>query len=231
MNDKSSTLCSYLHRPTSGFVCLSFIDKWAIKIQIQAWFLIFTFAWIISCSEYDVQQSSTDSSSWLSAPHIEVQAASPLAQSPASEEESADAERDSSAGYVNQTTSEIANHVEDQELEHEEHSSKVSELEMPQDSDPRTDTTDTIPADDEGEPIEGRLSADTSEQIFISQQIEAKTALDQRQANETSFPAEHLTLGLEESEHATLPTDSLESHPASDTDQPQSPYKTSTGNI
>jgi len=201
----------------------------------------------VACPDFDVTQTSRDSSSWLSAPQIEVQAASPLAQSPASEGESVDAERDSFAGDVVQTTAETADLVEDRT---QEDTTELSGLEMPQDSEPRTEVADTrseehfeemeaavvedqpVPVDEE-ELIEGRLSADTSEQIFISQQIEALAALDGQQPSDTRFPAEDLSLGLDEPEHVTLPTESLgvssSDQDRSDVDKLQSPYKTSLG--
>ena len=189
----------------------------------------------------------------MSAPQIAFQAASPRELSPASEDESAEAERESATGYVNQMTFETEDLVEDHGLEREEDSTKPSGLEMPQDSDSRTEMTvtvseelfeevksasaddQTVAGDEEEEPIEGRLSADTAEQIFISQQIEAKAALDQQQPSETALPVEDPTLGFEESEHVPLPTDSLDvassAYPLADIDQLQSPYKTSTGSI
>ena len=200
----------------------------------------------VACPDLDVQQTSKDSSSWLSAPQIEVQAASPLAQSPASEDESVEVERESSAEDIGQTTAETADLVEDRP---EEDTTELSGLEMPQDSDPRTDTRseehleevksaviedEPVPVDEE-ELVEGRLSTDTSEQIFISQQIEALAALDGQQPSETEFPAEHLSLGLDEPEHVTLPTGSLgvssSDRDLSDIDKLQSPYKTSIGSI
>ena len=204
----------------------------------------------VVCPDFAVQQASRDSSSWLSAPQIEVQAASPLAQSPASEGESAEAERESFADDVVQTTVEIADLVEDR---HQEDISELSGLEMPRDSEPAIEVdTDTrteehfeemeaavvedqpVPVDEE-ELVEGRLSADTSEQIFISQQIEALAALDGQQPSDTRFPAEDLSLGLDEPEHVTLPTDSLgvssSDQDRSDVDKLQSPYKTSIGSV
>jgi len=204
---------------------------------------------LIACPDFEVQESPKDSSSWLSTPQIAVQIASPTKQSPASEDESteADNELQNSAGYVDQTMSETAVHVEDQELENEDedNSRRLSSLELLQDSEPRTEiirseedseevksgvTEDQpVPGEEEEEPIEGRLSADTSEQIFIGQQIEAMAASNQQQPHEEELPAGHLSQGVDESEHIALPTESLCLSSSADIDQLQSPYKPSTG--
>jgi len=202
---------------------------------------------LIACPDFEVQESPKDSSSWLSTPQIAVQIASPTKQSPASEDESteADNELQNSAGYVDQTMSETAVHVEDQELENEDNSRRLSSLELLQDSEPITEiirseedseevksgvTEDQpVPGEEEEEPIEGRLSADTSEQIFIGQQIEAMAASNQQQPHEEELPAGHLSQGVDESEHIALPTESLCLSSSADIDQLQSPYKPSTG--
>jgi len=168
----------------------------------------------------------------LSAPQIAVQAASPLPQSPASEDESADEDRDGSVVDVVEKTSETPGHVEDWKQEREEDSAKLSGLEMDsEDVKSADDEERPVPDDEEGEPMEGRLSADTSEQIFISQQIEAKTASEQRLLDETRLPDEHVC--FDESEHVAVPTDSLDvsssGRPPADTDRLQSPDKTPIG--
>jgi len=83
---------------------------------------------------------------------------------------------------------------------------------------------------DNVENLEGRLSADTSEQIFISQQIETMmAALEQQQPGETITVDEPLLLDLDTPQHEELPADSLE-QPPPDVDQLQSPYREPTGN-
>ena len=77
-----------------------------------------------------VQRSSKDSSSWLSAPQIAVQPASPMTQSPASEDEVVQEERS-----IDQPTSNTVVHVEDHDLEQEQVSAKISGLEILQDAD------------------------------------------------------------------------------------------------
>ena len=90
---------------------------------------------------------------------------------------------------------------------------------------------ESVPDDEEGEePMEGRLSADTSEQIFISQQIEAKAASEQRQPEEEYLS----TVGVDESEHAAVPAGSADVSSSSgllstDIDRLQSPEKTPIG--
>ena len=193
----------------------------------------------------------------MSAPQIAVQAASPMTQSPASGEESDDEDRDGSAADGVQITS---GDVEDQELELGDFSEMTSgseitsghvgdqELGLGKDSTIldglEMDSEVVKPADDVGQPVpddveedkqmEGRLSADTSEQIFISQQIEAKAATVQQEPGETGFTDDHVTPGLDESEHGEVPDRSPDAAnscllPRTDIDQLQSPEKTSIG--
>ena len=238
------------------------------------------------CSDDDAEQPSTDSSSWLSAPQIAVQAASPLTQSPASDNERAEeySYEDHQGFTARNVDLETPSHAEDQELEREvddatefsvsevreeESHSKTIDIEPPEEVDRKSEEEDDdatklygsempqetevavtrsddveeaafavdddqpVPDDDEEEAMEGRLSTDTAEQIFISQQIEAMTAsAGQRQPAETSFSTEeHPTLGSQVPERQALPADSLDSSVPSgtDVDRLQSPDRTPIG--
>jgi len=257
----------------------------------------------MSCSDLNVEESSTASSSWLSAPQIAIQAASPMTQSPASDEESADQQREVSAACVDRTIpvevqephpehedTELSGlemspysdpntigtrpsvHMETQDSEREECSATLSHLEKRQDSDSKSTAVEhrepmesdefgqeesmtrvsglemshdsdreievsgrdrgdgQIPDEVKEEPVEGRLSADTSEQIFIGQQIEAKASADRRQPDETGFnEGLVITSGLDESERGAMPTDLMDFFSAGTTDRLQSPEKTALG--
>jgi len=164
--------------------------------------------------DLDVRESSTDSVGWLSAPQIAIQAASPLTQSSASEDESAE-----EFSAVPRTP----DHVENQDKDDKSGTSNFPGWEMLHDSN-RKDSEDR----EEEEPVEGRLSTDTSEQIFISQQIEAKSSSDQRQPDVILDSEQSL---LQESlPPDDLPDTSTAGPPSSsDIDRLQSPEKTSTG--
>ena len=75
------------------------------------------------------------------------------------------------------------------------------------------------------------MSTDTSEQILVDQQIETKDSLDQSLTSETGLPAEHLILGLEQSQHGTIGTESLSTQVLCEVDQLQSPFTASAGTI
>jgi len=82
------------------------------------------------------------------------------------------------------------------------------------------------PGEADEETFEGRLSTDTSEQIFIGQQIEAKTALD---GPDEIADQEFISRDMDEpAERVAVPTDLLDLS-ADTTDRLQSPQKTSSG--
>ena len=125
--------------------------------------------------------------------------------------------------------------VGDQELGLGKDSRILDGLEMDSEDVKAADGGDQPVPDDveQDEQMEGRLSADTSEQIFISQQIEAKTASVQQEPGETGFMDDHVTPGLDVSEHGEVPTRSPDVAssllPRTDIDQLQSPEKTPIG--
>jgi len=142
-----------------------------------------------------------------------------MTQSPASDDDSALEPR----GQVDTVREDYQPGRDDTEL---------SGLEMWRDPDRKTEVSERDAGAEQGpdeadeETFEGRLSTDTSEQIFVGQQIEAKTALD---GPGEIADQEFISRDMDEpAERVAVPTDLLDLS-ADTTDRLQSPKKTSSG--
>ena len=147
-----------------------------------------------------------------------------MTQSPASDVEEPPRE-------VSDVLADRSSPLEDEESQPERDDSEPSGLETSRDSDRKTEVPEMdqrVPDEVEEETLEGRLSADTSEQIFIGQQIEAGASSGDQQPDETGFYEEQFTSipGLDETEHGAVRTDLLD---LSSTDRLQSPDKAPSG--
>ena len=133
-------------------------------------------------------------------------------------------------------TTTAAEPQEQMELE-EEDTTKVSGLETWRDSERKTEEFEIdggdrrVPDEVEEEALEGRLSTDTSEQIFIGQQIEARAGSDQcGQADEAGFHEEQLAATVAKTQHAAATIDLLDLTSSDTADRLQSPDKMTAGN-